>query len=115
MQDQDRGRWDQAQITEGLSLVRTTPRRGNPGQYRLQAAIAAVHREAAHPAETDWPQIVALYRRAPSPVVALNHALAPAMVHGPAAGPRRLEAITELPSYRLWHAARATCCAGSAG
>ena len=61
VQDQDRGRWDQAQITEGLSLVRTTPRRGNPGQYRLQAAIAAVHREAAHPAETDWPQIVALY------------------------------------------------------
>jgi RNA polymerase sigma-70 factor, ECF subfamily len=109
--DQDRSRWDRAEIDEGLALVETALRRGRPGPYQLQAAIAAVHAGAATAADTDWPQIVALYdelaRRAPSPVVALNRAVAVAMVEGPQRGLELLDAITGLERYRLHHAARA--------
>jgi RNA polymerase sigma-70 factor (ECF subfamily) len=109
--DQDRSRWDRAQIEEGLALVETALRAGRPGPYQLQAAIAAVHAEAPTAAETDWPQIAALYaelcRRAPSPVAALNHAVAVAMVRGPAAGLGLLDGIGELDRYRLYHSARA--------
>src|SRR5439155_15612531 len=90
MADQDRSRWDAAAITEGVALITATLRRLQPGPYQLQAAIAAVHDEAPTVEATDWPQILALYDllRAASdnPVVALNHAVAAAMVHGPRAG-----------------------------
>ena len=90
LDDQDRSRWDRSEIDEGLALVATALRRGRPGPYQLQAAIAAVHATAATPAETDWRGIVALYdelvRRQPSPVVALNRAVAVAMAEGPQRG-----------------------------
>ncbi len=91
---QDRALWDLAQITEGVSLIsRTLPKR-RPGPYQLQAAIAAVHDEAARAADTDWPQILALYellrRISDNPMVMLNHAIALAMVHGPQHGLARL-------------------------
>ncbi|MBO0848890.1 MAG: RNA polymerase subunit sigma-24, partial [Pseudonocardia sp.] len=111
--DQDRACWDAAEITEGLALVETALRQGRPGPYQLQAAIAAVHTQAARAEDTDWPQIVALYaelcRRAPSPVAELNRAVAVAMVHGPAAGLELLDALggaAELAGYRLYHSAR---------
>ena len=111
LEDQDRSRWDSAEIAEGSALVEQALRRGRPGPYQLQAAIAAVHAEAAMPADTDWPQIVALYgelaRRWPSPVVALNHAVAIAMVDGPERGLDLLGGISGLERYRLFHAARA--------
>ncbi len=110
LEDQDRTRWDSEQIAGGLTLVETALRRGQPGPYQLQAAIAAVHCAAPRAADTDWAQIVALYaellRRAPSPVVALNHAVAVAMVEGPARGLELLNTIRELDRYRLFHAAR---------
>lgn len=93
--DQDRRLWNRGQIEEGIALLssvlgRSGPGRGAPGPYQLQAAIAAVHAEAASDAETDWPQILALYTvleaLAPSPVVTLNRAVAVARVSGPAAG-----------------------------
>lgn len=88
--DQDRALWDRGLIEEGRALVVTALRGGTPGPYALQAAIAAVHDEAASVATTDWPQIVALYdvlgSVAPSLLVALNRAVAVAMVDGPAAG-----------------------------
>ncbi|WP_422771040.1 RNA polymerase sigma factor [Plantactinospora sp. WMMC1484] len=87
--EQDRSRWDQAAIREGISLLTSTLPTGPAGPYQLQAAIAAVHAEAARAEETDWPQILALYdllqRVSPSPVVALNRIVAVAMVHGPQA------------------------------
>ncbi len=90
LDEQDRGRWDQRAIQEGLSLVTSALPLGPAGPYLLQAAIAAVHAEAPRAADTDWPQILALYemlqRVLPSPVVALNRAVAVAMVHGPRAG-----------------------------
>jgi predicted RNA polymerase sigma factor len=111
LEDQDRSRWDRAEIAEGSALVERALRRGRPGPYQLQAAIAAVHAEAATPADTDWPQIVALYgelaRRWPSPVVALNHAVAIAMVDGPERGLDLLDGVDGLERYRLFHAARA--------
>jgi RNA polymerase sigma-70 factor, ECF subfamily len=111
LDDQDRGRWNRAEIEEGTALVERALRRGRPGPYQLQAAIAAVHAEARTPADTDWPQIVALYdelaRRWPSPVVALNRAVAVAMVDGPQRGLELLAGITGLERYRLFHAARA--------
>ena len=110
LDDQDRSRWDRAEIDEGLALVETALRRGRPGPYQLQAAIAAVHAGAESAAETDWRQIVALYdelgRRAPSPVVALNRAVAVAMVDGPVRGLDLLAGIGGLDRYRLLHAAR---------
>lgn len=88
--DQDRRLWDAARIAEGIALVTRTLGTAPVGPYQLQAAIAAVHDEATSAANTDWPQILALYdvldRVSPSPVVTLNRAVAVAMVHGPRAG-----------------------------
>jgi RNA polymerase sigma factor (sigma-70 family) len=90
MAEQDRGTWDAARIAEGTALVTEALRRGPPGQYQIQAAIAALHDEAPAAGETDWPQILALYevlmQASDNPVVALNHAVAAAMVHGPRVG-----------------------------
>jgi RNA polymerase sigma factor (sigma-70 family) len=87
---QDRTLWDQAEISEGVELLTAALSKGSVGLYQLQAAIAAVHDEAARAEQTDWPQILALYellkRVSPSPMVTLNHAIAAAMVHGPATG-----------------------------
>jgi predicted RNA polymerase sigma factor len=88
--EQDRDRWNQASIQEGVELITQTLARAPIGPYQLQAAIAAVHAEAARAEDTDWPQILALYellgRIAPNPMVTLNHAVAVAMVRGPQAG-----------------------------
>jgi RNA polymerase sigma factor (sigma-70 family) len=88
--EQDRGRWNAGEIAEGVALVTDALGRAPLGPYQVQAAIAAVHAEAADADETDWPQIVALYRVleriAPNPMVTLNHAVAVAMVDGPEAG-----------------------------
>lgn len=88
--EQDRRLWNRDQIEEGIALLSSVLGRGAAGPYQLQAAIAAVHAEAASSDQTDWPQILALYTVleavAPSPVVTLNRAVAVAMVHGPAAG-----------------------------
>jgi RNA polymerase sigma-70 factor, ECF subfamily len=108
--DQDRGRWDRDMIAEGQRIVRDCLRRNQPGPYQIQAAIAAVHSDAATAAQTDWRQILALYDQllamAPTPVVALNRAVAVAEVHGPAAA---LESVGEisLDGYHLFHATRA--------
>ena len=87
---QDRALWDQKQISEGTALLTKALSKGSIGAYQLQAAIAAVHDEAARAEDTDWPQILALYdllkRMSDNPMVVLNHAIAAAMVHGPAAG-----------------------------
>ncbi|MFF1830330.1 RNA polymerase sigma factor [Paenarthrobacter sp. NPDC058040] len=95
--EQDRSRWNQEQIQEGVALLSSVLGRGRPGTYQLQAAIAAVHAEAASDAETDWPQILALYTVleavAPSPVVTLNRAVALARVSGPSAGLALLEGL----------------------
>jgi len=94
---QDRGVWDRGAIDEGVALVSATLSRGSIGAYQLQAAIAAVHDEAARSEDTDWPQILALYgllkRMSDNPMVALNHAIAAAMVHGPSAGLKLLEPL----------------------
>ncbi|MFH5878902.1 RNA polymerase sigma factor [Arthrobacter sp. NA-172] len=95
--EQDRGLWDAAQIAEGLKLLPSVLGVGRPGPYQLQAAIAAVHAEAASAEKTDWPQILALYTVleavAPSPVVTLNRAVAVAMVEGPRAALDQLEGL----------------------
>jgi RNA polymerase sigma factor (sigma-70 family) len=97
MAEQDRSRWDADQIAEGVALISAALPRGPTGPYQIQAAVAAIHDEAPTWAETDWPQILALYdvllRFADNPVVALNHAVAVAMVRGPAAGLARLDAL----------------------
>jgi RNA polymerase sigma factor (sigma-70 family) len=89
LDEQDRSLWDQGAIAEGVALVTAALSRGSVGAYQLQAAIAAVHDEAARAEETDWPQILALYsllkQMSDNPMVALNHAVAAAMVHGPTA------------------------------
>ncbi|MDR7273786.1 RNA polymerase sigma factor [Catenuloplanes atrovinosus] len=94
---QDRSRWDAAAIAEGIALVHEVLPRGPVGPYQVQAAIAALHDEAPSAEATDWPQILALYgvleRLTPSPVVALNRAVARAMVEGPAAGLATLDAL----------------------
>ncbi|MFD0364919.1 RNA polymerase sigma factor [Nocardia sp. GCM10030253] len=90
MQEQDRTRWNTEAITEGVALITAALRRGVPGPYQLQAAIAALHDEAATYEATDWPQIMLLYERllgiVDNPMVALNHAVAVAMARGPHAG-----------------------------
>ena len=90
LDEQDRTLWDAQAIAEGVALVSAALRQGAAGEYQLQAAIAAVHDEAPRVEDTDWPQILALYgvlmRMSGNPMVALNHAVAAAMVHGPAAG-----------------------------
>lgn len=94
---QNRTLWDRQEISEGVALISDTLSRGSIGAYQLQAAIAAVHDEAARHEDTDWPQILALYgllkRMSDNPMVTLNHAIAVAMVHGPQAG---LELLTAL-------------------
>jgi RNA polymerase sigma-70 factor (ECF subfamily) len=111
---QDRGRWDADRIAEGRALVERALASRRPGPYQLQAAIAALHDEATIPADTDWPQIVALYvalqRMAPSPVVELNLAAAVAMADGPAVGLAMMDGIAasgELDTYPYLHAGRA--------
>ena len=111
--DQDRGRWDRELVAEGQDLVRACLRRNRPGPYQLQAAIAAVHADAAEATDTDWRQILALYNQllaiAPTPVVALNRCVAMAEAEGPAAALRQLDALDhgDLASYHLFHATRA--------
>lgn len=108
--EQDRRRWDRALIEEGQAIVRRCLHRNQPGAYQIQAAINAVHTDAATFEQTDWSQIVALYDRllevAPTPVVALNRAIAIGEVQGPAAA---LALVDELPldSYHPFHATRA--------
>lgn len=108
--DQDRSLWDVEMIAEGHALVRACIRRNQPGPYQLQAAIAAVHSDAAAGEATDWSQIVALYdhlaRIAPSPVVSLNRAVALAEVDGPGAALAAVEGL-DLDEYHLLHAVRA--------
>ena len=108
--DQDRTLWDQDLATEGRSLVAACIRRGLPGPYQLQASISAVHSEAETAADTDWRQILQIYDHllavSPTPVVALNRAVAVAEVHGPAVALATLEDL-ELDRYHLLHATRA--------
>jgi RNA polymerase sigma-70 factor (ECF subfamily) len=108
--EQDRSRWDRGLIAEGQALVRRCLRRNEPGPYQLQAAINAVHGDAAAAGATDWRQILELYDQllalAPSPVVALNRAVAVAEVEGPQAGLALVDAL-DLGGYHLFHAIRA--------
>jgi RNA polymerase sigma factor (sigma-70 family) len=112
--DQDRSRWDRAQIQEGIRLLDRALRHGSPGPYWLQAAIAAVHAQAQAAGQTDWSRIAALYAelldQAPSPVVALNRAVAVAMAEGPQAGLElidQLDGTDGLQRYHQLYAARA--------
>ena len=114
LEDQDRSRWDQQQIAQGIALVEQVLRSRRFGPYTIQAAISAVHAEAGSAEETDWAQIVALYdvllQATPSPIVELNRAVALAMRDGPAAGLIAINAILErgdLAGYYLAHSARA--------
>jgi RNA polymerase sigma-70 factor (ECF subfamily) len=114
LEEQDRSLWDRAGIVEGQTLAETALRRGGAGFYAMQAAIAALHAQAARAEDTDWPQIAALYalllRLHPSPVVALNHAVAVAMGNGLERGLRlieELETTGELDGYHLLPAAKA--------
>jgi RNA polymerase sigma-70 factor (ECF subfamily) len=114
LENQDRERWDAAEIAEGVALLETALHRGMPGPYQVQAAIAACHATAAKAEETDWRQIAALYaelaRFVASPVVALNRAVAVAMADGPAAGLALVDELTaagELAGYHLLPATRA--------
>ena len=111
LDEQDRALWDRGAIGEGLRLIDRALRCGRVGPYQLQAAIAAVHAEAAAADETDWPQIAALYgllaRIDPSPIVFLNHAVAIGMSDGPEHGLALIETLGGLDHYHLYHAARA--------
>jgi RNA polymerase sigma-70 factor (ECF subfamily) len=110
LRDQDRTRWSQRLIAEGQQIVRECLRRDHPGPYQLQAAINAVHADAVTFADTDWPQIVALYDHLlaldPSPVVVLNRAIAVAEVEGPDAGLALVDALVGLDRYHAFHVAR---------
>ncbi len=113
LEEQDRGRWNQEQIREGLALVESALRSAPPGPYSVQAAIAAVHAKAERPEGTDWTQIAALYdvllRLQPSPVIELNRAAAVAMARGPSEGLHLLDELekrAELRGYYLLPAAR---------
>lgn len=113
LRDQDREKWDRALIEEGHAIVRACVQRGQPGPYQLQAAIQAVHCDAATFADTDWPQIVTLYDRLyavmPTPIVALNRAIAIGETEGSGAAIVVLDEIAfDLDGYYLLHAARAT-------
>ena len=117
LDQQDRSRWNQELIAEGSALVEQALASRRFGPYTLQAAIAAVHAEAARAADTDWAQIVGLYdvllRVEPSPVVELNRAAAVAMRDGPEAGLALIDAILvrgDLEEYHLAHSARAELC-----
>jgi RNA polymerase sigma-70 factor, ECF subfamily len=110
LDQQDRGTWDPSRIAEGQTLLRVCLERNLPGPYQLQAAINAVHSDAADAAHTDWRQILALYDQlmgmAPGPVVALNRAVVVAELHGAARGLELVDAL-DLPRYHLFHAVRA--------
>jgi RNA polymerase sigma factor (sigma-70 family) len=113
MAEQDRSRWNAADIAEGVALISSVLPRGAPGPYQLQAAIAAIHDEAPSAEETDWPQIAALYELllmiSDNPVVALNHAVAVAMAVGPDAGLElvaRLETDDRIANDHRLHAVR---------
>jgi RNA polymerase sigma-70 factor (ECF subfamily) len=114
LEEQDRSQWDRVEIEEGLAILERVLPWKQPGPYQLQAAISALHAQASQPQETDWPQIVALYRRLlefnPSPVVELNLAVAIAMADGPHRGLQLLERLSlnaDMDSYYPYHAARA--------
>ena len=104
---QDRALWDRGQIAEGVALLSAILPKGSIGPYQLQAAIAAVHDEAARPEDTDWPQILALYdllkRISDNPMVILNHAIAAAMVHGPQTGLDLLDTLVGDPRIARHH------------
>jgi RNA polymerase sigma-70 factor (ECF subfamily) len=108
--DQDRSRWDRALVAEGQALVRKCLRRNAPGPYQIQAAISAVHSDAATAADTDWRQIVRLYDQllafTPTPVVRLNRAIAVAEVEGPEPALAIVDDLG-LDDYHLFHATRA--------
>lgn len=110
LSDQDRTLWSRALITEGQHLVRLCLAQNTPGPYQIQAAINAVHSDAANIADTDWSQIVQLYDQllthSPTPVVALNRAIAIAELHAPQEALTILDTL-DLDHYHLWHAARA--------
>jgi len=108
LEEQDRTRWDRATIADGSALLEGALRRGEPGPYQVQAAIAACHANAPDPASTDWVEIAALYRElsrmVPSPVVELNRAVAVSMAYGPAAGLELADQLASggaLASYHL--------------
>jgi RNA polymerase sigma factor (sigma-70 family) len=105
--EQDRSLWDQVRISEGIALLTAALAQGAVGPYQLQAAIAAVHDEAARAEDTDWPQILALYelfkRMSDNPMVILNHAIAAAMVHGAAAGLELLAGLDSDPRMAGHH------------
>ena len=111
LEDQDRGLWDQAQISQGRTLVERGLLMRRPGPYQIQAAITALHAEASHPAETDWQEIEGLYatlaKMTPSPVVELNRAVAVAMSRGIQQGLDLMDQISELGDYHWFHSARA--------
>jgi RNA polymerase sigma factor (sigma-70 family) len=104
---QDRTLWDQSKIDEGVALITAALSKGSVGPYQLQAAVAAVHDEAARPEDTDWPQILALYellkRMSDNPMVILNHAIAAAMVHGPSKGLELLKSLDADPRIAGHH------------
>src|SRR6202167_713159 len=111
---QDRALWDRRQIAEGVALLSATLPKGSVGPYQLQAAIAAIHDEAARAEDTDWAQVLALYdllRRMPdNPMVELNRAIAAAMAHGPTKGLELVDALktdARLADHHRWHAVRA--------
>jgi RNA polymerase sigma-70 factor (ECF subfamily) len=113
LEEQDRSRWNHKQIAEALLLLKEV-QGSTPGPFALQASIAAVHCQAAHPADTNWSEIVRLYtqleRVQPSPIVSLNRAVAVAMADGPRAGLAAIDALAatnHLNDYHLLHAARA--------
>ncbi len=114
LEEQDRSRWDQSEIQRGIALVERALRLRRVGPYQIQAAIAAIHAEAKTPGETDWQQIAFLYatlfQRTPTPVVALNHAVAVAMARGLVEGLALIDALGErsdVSDYHLFHSARA--------
>lgn len=113
--DQDRGLWDADEIREGTELITKTLARAPLGPYQLQAAIAAVHDEAARAEDTDWPQILALYdllaELAPGPMISFNRAVAIAMTHGAAAG---LKALATAEAEQRYLSMRADHLAGPA-
>jgi RNA polymerase sigma-70 factor, ECF subfamily len=112
LEDQDRARWDQEMIDEGLAKLDAAIAMRQPGSYQVQAAIAALHAQAPRPEDTDWPEIATLYRvlkaMSPSPVIELNWAVAVAMADGPDAGLALMMPLADdLDRYHLFHAARA--------
>jgi RNA polymerase sigma-70 factor (ECF subfamily) len=112
LEDQDRSRWDATEIEEGTALLDGALRRGRPGPFQIQAAIAACHATAREAAETDWAQIAALYGQltllTSSPVVALNRAVAVGMAYGPAAGLRLVDGLAAAGSLAGYHLLSAT-------